>query len=86
MFFENNIFSGAPSRRSVVKMSDSCYKQRGVIQFLVKSSEKPSEIFRKLQVVYGDECLSKTRVFEWAKRLKEGRESVDDGRWLKKAF
>jgi hypothetical protein len=62
----------------VVEMSDPHHKQRVVIQFLVKSGEKPSEIVRKLQVVYGAECMSKTRVFEWAKRFKEGRESVED--------
>lgn len=72
VFFEKNFFSG------VVKMNDSHYKQRVVIQFLFKSGEKPSEILRKLQVVYGNECMSKTRVFEWAKRLKKGRESAED--------
>ncbi|CAH1997496.1 unnamed protein product [Acanthoscelides obtectus] len=59
-------------------MSDSHYKQRVVIQFLVKSDEKPSEIFRKLQVMYEDKRMSKTRLFKWAKRFKEGRESVKD--------
>ena len=72
MFFESDFCSG------VVKMSDSHYKQRCVIQFLVKSGEKPSEILQKLQVVYRDKCMSKSRVFQWAKRFKEGRESVDD--------
>ncbi|CAH2102651.1 unnamed protein product [Euphydryas editha] len=59
-------------------MCDVHYKQRVVIQFLVKSGEKPSEILRKLQVVYGDDSVSKMRVFEWAKRFKEGRESVEE--------
>ncbi|KAF2905634.1 hypothetical protein ILUMI_00545 [Ignelater luminosus] len=44
----------------------------------VKSGEKHSEFLRKLQVVYGDKCMSKTHVFEWAKRFKKGRESVED--------
>lgn len=71
---ESNIFS-----LFFWKMNDPKYKQRVVIQFLVKSGEKPSEILRKLELVYGrDECMSKTRVFEWAKRFKEGRESLDD--------
>ena len=31
-----------------------------------------------LKKVYGDECLSRTQVFEWFKRLKEGREEIRD--------
>ncbi len=53
-------------------------KQRIVIQFLVKSGVKPTEILQKLKAVYGDDCMSKTRVFEWARRFREGRESVED--------
>lgn len=53
------------------------YKQRVVIQVLVKPDEKPSEILRKLQVMYEDKCISKTRVYEWVKRFKEGCESVE---------
>ena len=29
-----------------------------------------------LKKVYGDECLSRTEVFEWFKRFKEGREEI----------
>lgn len=47
-------------------MSDSHSRQRAVIQILLKSDEKPSEIIRKLQVVYHN-----TRVFDGAKRFKE---------------
>ncbi|KAJ8953560.1 hypothetical protein NQ318_002980 [Aromia moschata] len=31
-----------------------------------------------LKEVYGNECLSRTRVFEWFKRSKEGRETTED--------
>ncbi|CAH1966462.1 unnamed protein product [Acanthoscelides obtectus] len=44
----------------------------------VKSGKYLSEIFRKLQVVYEDKCISKIRVVEWAKRFKEEHESVED--------
>lgn len=54
------------------------YKQYIVIQFLVKSDEKPWEIFQKLHMVYRDNCISKTSVLEWAKRFKKGRESVEE--------
>lgn len=29
-------------------------------------------------MVYGEKCMSKICVFEWAKRFKEGRESIED--------
>jgi len=31
-----------------------------------------------LKKVYGDECLSRTQVFEWFKRFKDGREEIGD--------
>ena len=31
-----------------------------------------------LKKVYGDECLSRTQVFEWFERFKEGREEIRD--------
>ncbi|KAJ8946752.1 hypothetical protein NQ318_002582 [Aromia moschata] len=31
-----------------------------------------------LKEVYGNECLSRTQVFEWFKRFKEGRETTED--------
>ena len=59
-------------------MSDVLHEQRVVIKFFVKSGEKSSEILKKLKAVYKDECLSQNRVFEWARRFRSGRESVDD--------
>ena len=34
--------------------------------------------YHLLKKVYGDECLSRTQVFEWFKRFKEGREEIGD--------
>ena len=39
------------------------------------------EIFGKIQAlmeVYGKECMSRTRIFEWHKRFHEGRTEVED--------
>jgi transposase len=33
-----------------------------------------TETFEMLKNAYGEECLSKTSVFEWHKRFKDGRE------------
>jgi hypothetical protein len=48
-------------------------EQRVNIKFLVKSS---TETFQLLTEAYGEECMSRARVFEWQKRFLEGRESV----------
>ncbi|KAJ8948156.1 hypothetical protein NQ318_009244 [Aromia moschata] len=46
-------------------------EQRVNIKFLVKLGKTFTE-------VYGNECLSRTQVFEWFKRFKEGRETTED--------
>jgi hypothetical protein len=33
-----------------------------------------------LKCAYGEECFSRTSVFEWHKRFKEGQESLQDER------
>ncbi|XP_015439553.1 PREDICTED: splicing factor 3A subunit 1-like [Dufourea novaeangliae] len=53
-------------------------EQRIVIKFLVKNGESSTEIYEKLSRVYGNNTMSKPRVFDWAKRFREGRESVED--------
>jgi len=37
-----------------------------------------TETYDLLKKVYGDECLSRTQLFEWFKRFKEGREEIGD--------
>ena len=36
------------------------------------------EALKLLEEVYGDDTMSKTRLFEWHRRFKEGREGVED--------
>ncbi|KAJ8963444.1 hypothetical protein NQ318_018924 [Aromia moschata] len=36
------------------------------------------QAYAMLREVYGNECLSRTQVFEWFKRFKEGRETTED--------
>ena len=38
-----------------------------------------TETYGMLQTAFGASCMSRASVFEWHKRLKEGRESVRDG-------
>jgi hypothetical protein len=53
-------------------------KQRVAITFCCKvdiSASKTVELIRK---AYGDAAVSRTAIFEWHKRFREGRESVKD--------
>jgi transposase len=56
--------------------------EQGVcVKLCVKLGKSATQIYNLLKIVYGDECLSLTQVFEWFKRFKEGRkESGDDQR------
>ena len=45
------------------------------MKFCVKLGKSATEIYDMLKNVYGDECLSRTQVFEWFKR---GREEIGD--------
>lgn len=53
-------------------------EQRAVIKFCFKIGNTASETYDKIKQVYGESCLSRTRVFDWFKQFKKGRTSVDD--------
>ena len=53
-------------------------EQRINLKFLVRLGKTPSDALGMLQEVYGDEEMSRSRVFEWHKQFKEGREDVED--------
>ena len=53
-------------------------EQRINLKFLVRLGKTPTETFNLLQEVYGDAMMSRTRIFEWHKRFREGREDVED--------
>ncbi|KAJ8947776.1 hypothetical protein NQ318_017048 [Aromia moschata] len=48
------------------------------LKFLVKLGKTFTEAVAEAKEVYGNECLSRTYVFEWFKRFKEGREMTED--------
>jgi hypothetical protein len=48
------------------------------ITFCVKLGKTPTETYRMLQTVYVDEALSRSNVFEWFKRIKDGREGLQN--------
>lgn len=53
-------------------------EQRIVVKFHVKLGKTATETYNLLKQVYGHECLSRARVFEWFKRFQDGREDVED--------
>lgn len=53
-------------------------EQRVNIKFCFKLGKSATETYEMLRKVYGNDVLSRTSVFEWFKRFKSGRESVED--------
>ena len=44
----------------------------------VRLGKTPTEALKLLQEVYGDDTMSRTCLFDWHRRFKEGREEVED--------
>ena len=63
---------------SVPLLTCTVEEQRSVIRFLWSEGVKPSEIYRRKKVQYGDSCLSQGRVYEWVERFQNGRQNVSD--------
>jgi transposase len=53
-------------------------EQRVNIKSCVKLGKTPTETYEMLQTVYGGKVLSRSSVFEWFKRCKDGREDLQD--------
>ena len=53
-------------------------EERYAIKFCFKLWKNATEKYRMLQTAFGAFCMNRAWVFEWHKRLKEGRESVRD--------
>ena len=53
-------------------------EQRINLKFLVCLRKTPTEALKLHQEVYGDCTMSRTRLFKWHRRFKEGREEVED--------
>jgi hypothetical protein len=53
-------------------------EQHSLITFYCKLGKSVTEAFEDLKRVYGDECLSRARVFKWFARFHDCRESIED--------
>ena len=54
------------------EFSDVQFKQRAVIEFLTVEKVPPIEIHRRMQAVYGDQCVDVSTVRCWVRQLKDG--------------
>ena len=53
-------------------------EERYTIKFCFKVGKNATETYGMLQTAFGAFCMNRASVFEWQKRLTEGRESVRD--------
>ena len=51
-------------------------EERYAIKFCFKLGKNAAETYGMLQTAFRPSCMNRASVFEWYKRLKEGRESV----------
>ena len=51
------------------EFSDVPFEQRAVIEFLTAEKVQTIEIHRRMQVVYGDQCVDVSTVRRWIRRL-----------------
>ena len=52
-------------------------EQRICIKFCFKIGKAATETYQLLQQVYGEDAMGRTQVFDWFRRFKEGRTSVE---------
>ena len=53
-------------------------EERYAIKFRFKLGKNATETYRMLQTAFRPSCRNRAKVFEWHKRLKEGKEYVRD--------
>ena len=54
------------------EFSDVRFKQRAIIEFLNEEKVPPIEIHRRMQAVYGDQCVDVSTVRRWVRPFKDG--------------
>jgi hypothetical protein len=60
-----------------IEMAD-VKEQRICIKFCFRLKKTAAETHRTLKEVFGEQAVSYAGIFEWFKRFKDGRESVED--------
>jgi len=52
-------------------------EQHICIKFCFKNGKTATETYQLLQQAYGEDAMGRTQVFDWFRRFKEGRTSVE---------
>ena len=58
--------------------NDVSFRQRALIEFLVKEEIPAADIHHRLQRVYRDVCMDASSVRWWVKHFKDGNTSIQD--------
>jgi len=58
--------------------NDMLFRQRAVIEFLIKEEIPAAEIYQRLQRAYGSVCVGASSVRRWVKHFKDGNTSIQD--------
>ncbi|GFX59494.1 hypothetical protein TNCV_3373711 [Trichonephila clavipes] len=53
--------------------------QRICIKFCFKLGKRDTETYEMMKTAFGDETMRRAWVFEWFRRFKEGRQSMNSG-------
>jgi hypothetical protein len=53
-------------------------EQRANIKFCFKTGKTATETFQLIKQAYGDNALSRTRIFKWYARFRDGRENLEN--------
>ena len=72
------VFRGSNTCVYVIATFTMCEstEQRICIKFCFKIGKTATETYQLLQQVYGEDAMGRTQVFDWFRRSKEGRSSV----------
>jgi len=54
-------------------------EQRLAIKFCFKAGKSATETLQMVNAAYGDQALSRSNVFRWYGRFRDGRENTEDG-------
>ena len=61
-------------------MENKKFEHRSIIKFLVLEGQSPSNIHERMTAVYGDSAPSRTMLFQWIRRFKNGQLNIEDRR------
>ena len=59
-------------------MQSDTLEERYAIKLCFKLRKNATEMYGMLQTTFQPSCMNRASVFEWHKRVKEGKESVRD--------